>query len=89
MPLSHPWRHKRGPLEDEIRQAPQIAAASVASFLPVAPSLRYGLTSWAEMIRASNPRAMSLRAQWWALELASMATTQTASRPKRLAGGVR
>lgn len=59
-----------------LEAASQIAAASLASFLPVAPSLRYGLTSCAEMIRASNPNPMSLRAQWWALELASMATTQ-------------
>jgi hypothetical protein len=58
--------------------ASQIAAASLASFLPVAPWLRYGLTSWAEMMRASRPKPMSLRAQWCALELASMATMQPA-----------
>lgn len=48
--------------------ASQIAAASLASFLPWS---RYGLTRWAAMIRASRPRAMSLRAQWWPLELVS------------------
>ena len=30
------------------------------------------------MMRASRPKATSLRAQWWALELASMATRQPA-----------
>ena len=42
--------------------ASQTAAASVVSFLPVTPSLRYGLTSCAERIRASRPSPMSLRA---------------------------
>ena len=58
--------------------ASQIAAASLASFLPVKPRLRYGLTSCAEIMRASRPKPMSLRAQWWALELASMALRQPA-----------
>ena len=60
--------------------ASQIAAASLASFLPLAPWLRYGSTSCAEMIRGSRPSAASLRAQWCALELASMATMQPLGR---------
>ena len=43
--------------------ASQMAAASVASFLPLLPSIRYGLTKWAAINRASNPAARSLRAQ--------------------------
>ena len=58
--------------------ASQIAAASLASFLPLTPCLRYGLTNCAAMMRASRPRAMSLRAQWCELELVSMATVQPA-----------
>lgn len=60
--------------------ASQTAAASLASFLPLLPSMRYGSTSCAEMIRASRPSDASLRAQWCALELASIATTQPAGK---------
>jgi hypothetical protein len=56
--------------------ASQMAAASVASFLPLLPSMRYGVTKLAAMSRASRPWARSLRAQWWALEHASIATRQ-------------
>ena len=54
--------------------ASQIAAASVASFLPPLPSMRYGVTKLAAISRASRPIAHSRRAQWCAL--ASMATRQ-------------
>lgn len=56
--------------------ASQMAAASVASFLPLLPSMRYGVTKWAAIKRASKPRPCSRRAQWWAPEQASMATMQ-------------
>ena len=58
--------------------ASQIAAASVASFLPLLPSMRYGVTKFAAISRASSPSARSLRAQWCALEHASIATRQPA-----------
>jgi hypothetical protein len=58
--------------------ASQIAAASVASFLPPLPSMRYGLTKFAAISRASSPIARSLRAQWCALEHASIAIRQPA-----------
>ena len=57
--------------------ASQIAAASLGSLLPIAPWLRYGSTSCAEMIRGPRQSAASLRAQWCALDLASMATSTT------------
>jgi len=60
--------------------ASQIAAASLASFLPLRPSWRYGAASCAETMRARSPRAMSRRAQWCAPELASMATMQPCGR---------
>jgi hypothetical protein len=43
--------------------ASQIAAASLASFLPLRPSSRYGSASCAEMMRGCSPSAASLRAQ--------------------------
>jgi hypothetical protein len=46
--------------------ASQIAAASVASFLPLLPSMRYGETKLAAISRASMPMERSLRAQWCA-----------------------
>ncbi len=46
-----------------LEAASQIAAASVASFLPLLPSMRYGLTKWAAISRASSPIARSRRAQ--------------------------
>lgn len=56
--------------------ASQIAAASVASFLPPLPSMRYGVTKLAAISRASRPMARSRRAQWCALQHASIATRQ-------------
>ena len=58
--------------------ASHTAAASLALFLPLAPSRRYGLTSWTAMTRASRPSTLSLRAQWCELELVYMATMQPA-----------
>ena len=54
--------------------ASQMAAASVASFLPLLPSMGYGLTKPAAISRASRPIARSRRAQWCALVQASMVT---------------
>jgi hypothetical protein len=53
--------------------ASQTAAASLASFLPPLPCMRYGVTKWAAIMRASSPRALNLRVQWWASLQASMA----------------
>ena len=54
--------------------ASHTAAASLASFLPPRPSMRYGVTKLAEMSLASSPSAISLRPQWCAPEHASIAT---------------
>ena len=44
--------------------ASHIAAASVASFLPLRPSMRYGVTKCAAINRASSPIVRNRRAQW-------------------------
>jgi len=44
--------------------ASQIAAASLASFFPPLPYIRYGVTKCPAISRASNPSEISLRAHW-------------------------
>ena len=57
--------------------ASHMAAASLASFLPPLPCIRYGETKWAAMMRASRPIPFSLRAQWWALVATGRQFTET------------
>ena len=55
-----------------------IAAASLASFLPPLPAMRYGVTKWPAINRASRPSSLCRRVTWCALLHAAIATRQPA-----------
>lgn len=63
-----------------LEAASQTVAASFASFLPLRPCIRYGATQDPGIIRAPNPRSISLRLQWCAPLHGSIAIKQPAGK---------